>query len=239
MALNETDYASYPTRLHGLKAVADTVPYADPMWMEDFAAPDASFRLTVIALDRINPESNDQHDYSVSGNHFATDGFDNTPAEDLERLGAMEHPYEELELAILRWENVAPLVVRQRPDGTFESMDGWHRASIARHLGREEFPAYVHDPRVNLGGLDDVELAVEGTQVIAHRGSEMIGMFDAATGQLASEHAAVRALLLSVAEQHRFEVPEAAWKPLLQKPEISHELVVSPTPGSITGPVRP
>jgi ParB-like chromosome segregation protein Spo0J len=93
---------------------------------------DARFELSDIDLGLIEPESMDQAEYRLAGADW--DEGDS-------RI------YRDLEAAIRAGENVPPLALRKRPDGTYSMLDGYHRASIARQLGMKTFPAYVHVPQ--------------------------------------------------------------------------------------------
>lgn len=140
MSLNPEAFAKYPKRattdelmdmfggdyIYGLGGAS---------WVEPDVIPEhALLTLTVVSLNEIMPELADDPEYQMSGEQWSKDPV------------VTDHDYQELESAIEGQRDVAPLVLIRRPDGTYESDDGWHRASIARHLGMTEFPAYVYEP---------------------------------------------------------------------------------------------
>jgi hypothetical protein len=57
-----------------------------------------------------------------------------------------EGDWQGLEDALRRGDSVPPIVLQETPGGELIFVDGWHRISIALHIGRYELLAYVAQP---------------------------------------------------------------------------------------------
>lgn len=140
-----------PRKIQGLQAATAINRHADPGWMVRFAPMDALLLLQDVPLDQIHPEQAGNKDYRWSGHDWATGGypvFDGLTAIDLERIGELNDTYERLELGIQQGDPVPPVILARRDDGTYTSLDGHHRTTISRSLGRETIQAYVYDERL-------------------------------------------------------------------------------------------
>lgn len=141
MSLNPEALAKYPRQ-----ATTAQVEHMLSQWMNgsctDVIPDDAVLTLQVVPLSAIRGagvQPNSQWSGEDWDFEWAVDnGYEEHEADDY---------YRELERATREGGDVPPLVLVAQGDGTYESEDGWHRASIARHLGLTEFPAYVYDPR--------------------------------------------------------------------------------------------
>lgn len=68
-----------------------------------------------------------------------------------EPRGILTPSWQEIEDRIAAGDPV-PIVVQAQEDGTFELLDGHHRASMARHLGIEQLPAFIDWNGVEIDG---------------------------------------------------------------------------------------
>jgi hypothetical protein len=86
------------------------------------------YELEMINLSDIEIDPNSPDDYIKSGKDW--DGYRGLN-------------YQNLEEQITNSADVPPLVLKKLDSGKYKVMDGYHRSSIARHLGIEQFPAYT------------------------------------------------------------------------------------------------
>lgn len=136
MSLNPEAFAKYPKRATGaeLASILDDAFLSLPAQAQDV------YELQVVSLDKIG----------INGQQgFETYNQNGAWWDEASQGNGGIHPdgyHRDLEQAIKRGEDVPPLLLWVNGD-RYESIDGWHRASLARSLGYTEFPAYVHDPR--------------------------------------------------------------------------------------------
>lgn len=152
MSLNPEAYAKYPQQATAYE-IQKMLGHFKP-WNEDEG--NMVFTLTTVPLDKVGVYGQPQLEtYSQGGEWWDQPDIPNSRGEGY---------HQQLEQAIQNQEDVPPLLLIPSGD-RYESMDGYHRASIARSLGFTEFPAYVYDPSQTTDNVREA-LPVEWSQSV-------------------------------------------------------------------------